>query len=135
MLVFVDESGDSGFKIASSKYFIIALVIFDDYEEADEARLIIKAVMKRVRQKPEFKFSKCKDDRKDEFFKAVRKCNFRIRYICFDKKKIYDDQLRRNSTKFYNYALKTVISNSGLDKAKIQYYVANTPCDLTTFHP
>ncbi len=36
MLVFIDESGDTGLKIdkGSSKYFVIALVIFEDHEEA-----------------------------------------------------------------------------------------------------
>ena len=36
MLVFIDESGDTGFKVkqGSSKYFIISLVIFEDNEEA-----------------------------------------------------------------------------------------------------
>ena len=36
MLVFIDESGDSGLKIGegSSRYFTVALVVFEDREEA-----------------------------------------------------------------------------------------------------
>ncbi len=36
MLVFIDESGDPGLNIegGSSKYFIVALVAFDDHDEA-----------------------------------------------------------------------------------------------------
>ncbi|MBI3313947.1 MAG: DUF3800 domain-containing protein [Candidatus Omnitrophica bacterium] len=39
MLVFIDESGDSGLKITegSSRYFSIALVVFEDREEAGSA--------------------------------------------------------------------------------------------------
>lgn len=36
MLVFIDESGDSGLKIeqGSSRYFTVALVVFEDLEES-----------------------------------------------------------------------------------------------------
>ena len=36
MLIFIDESGDPGLKIdaGSSRYFVIALVAFDDHDEA-----------------------------------------------------------------------------------------------------
>lgn len=36
MLVFIDESGDTGLKLdkGSSKYFVITLVTFEDNEEA-----------------------------------------------------------------------------------------------------
>lgn len=37
MLVFIDESGDTGLKIGqgSSRYFVISLVIFEDHKEAE----------------------------------------------------------------------------------------------------
>lgn len=36
MLIFIDDSGDSGLKIesGSSRYFTIGLVVFEDNEEA-----------------------------------------------------------------------------------------------------
>ncbi|NNN06950.1 MAG: DUF3800 domain-containing protein [Elusimicrobia bacterium] len=36
MLVFIDESGDTGLKVAqdSSEYFVVALVTFEDHDEA-----------------------------------------------------------------------------------------------------
>ncbi|MBD3338866.1 MAG: DUF3800 domain-containing protein [Candidatus Lokiarchaeota archaeon] len=39
MLVFVDESGDSGLKInkGSSKFFIVTLVLFEEDDEANAA--------------------------------------------------------------------------------------------------
>ena len=35
VLVFIDESGDTGLKVVagSSRYFVISLVIFEDHEE------------------------------------------------------------------------------------------------------
>ncbi len=37
MLVFIDESGDSGLRIdqGSSRYFVVSLIIFEDHEEAE----------------------------------------------------------------------------------------------------
>lgn len=44
MIVFIDESGDAGFKIGkgSSTFFVISLIIFDDELEAEETALRIK---------------------------------------------------------------------------------------------
>lgn len=44
MLIFIDDSGDPGFKLhkGSSNIFIIALVIFDDDLEAEKTSLSIK---------------------------------------------------------------------------------------------
>lgn len=43
MLVFVDESGDPGMKLegGSTPYFTVALVIFEDHEEATACDLRI----------------------------------------------------------------------------------------------
>ena len=95
-------------------------MIFDDYDEADKAREIIREVMQRVRHKPEFKFSSCNATNKDEFFQAIRVCKFRIRYICVAKKAIYDDKLSSNPANFYNHTLKKIIQASALCNAKIR---------------
>ena len=57
MLVLIDESGDAGFKLTrgSSSHFIVAMVIFDDFDEAERASAIIEAARTSLRIKPEFK--------------------------------------------------------------------------------
>lgn len=44
MLVFLDDSGDPGFKLdrGSSAFFVIACVIFEDKLDAEEVSLIMK---------------------------------------------------------------------------------------------
>ena len=44
MLVFIDDSGDPGFKIekGSSTHFVIAMVCFDDTLEAEKTTVAIK---------------------------------------------------------------------------------------------
>ena len=39
-LIFVDDSGDPGFKMGSSQYFVIACVVFDNEAEAALAAAI-----------------------------------------------------------------------------------------------
>lgn len=44
MLIFMDESGDIGFKLktASSRYFVLTIVIFDNLDAAEKANQAIK---------------------------------------------------------------------------------------------
>ena len=50
MLVFIDESGDSGLKIekGSSRYFTVSLVVFEDNDEALACDQRIKLVRKEL---------------------------------------------------------------------------------------
>ncbi len=63
-LVFIDDSGDPGFKLdrGSSKHFVIACIIFNDPLDAEEAALLIKKYRRGLgwRQDREFKFNKTK---------------------------------------------------------------------------
>jgi hypothetical protein len=70
MLVFIDESGDPGFRLekGSSSVFVAALVAFRDPAQARAAHATIEATAARLRIKPEFKFSKCRPEVRDAFF-------------------------------------------------------------------
>ena len=50
MLVFIDESGDSGLKVeaGSSRFFTVALVVFEDYEEANACDKRIELLAKEI---------------------------------------------------------------------------------------
>ena len=89
MLVFIDESGDSGFKLqkGSTTSFVVALVVFDENLDAEETALEIKKYRKKIgkTERFEFKFNKCNKELRIGFLKAVKKCNFRIRVIVFEK--------------------------------------------------
>ncbi len=51
MLIFIDDSGDPGFKFSkgSSFYFVICLVIFDDNLEAEKASITIKELRRELK--------------------------------------------------------------------------------------
>lgn len=111
MLIFIDESGDPGFKLAkgSTSHFVIVMVIFDNNSDAESTAAVIKQAYFDLGVKPEFKFSKSRDLVKDEFFNRIRNCKFRVRALVVDKEKIYSKNLRENDEKFYNYFIKLLI--------------------------
>jgi len=126
MIIFIDESGDSGFKIkkGSSKIFAIALVIFDDELEAEATALNIKRLRRRLNRSDryEFKFNKASKKERIEFLKVVQNCKFRIRAIVIEKEKIYSPNLRNYKDRFYNYVIKMVLkhNNKTIRNAKIK---------------
>jgi len=126
MLVFIDESGDPGFKLTkgSSLHFVIAMIIFTDELDAEETALKIKKLRKRMYKsdKFEFKFNKCSKEIRKTFLSEIKNCHFRIRAIVFDKKTVYSQHLRSNKEGFYNFALRQVLehNNNTIRNAKIR---------------
>ncbi len=116
MLVFIDDSGDPGFKLdkGSGKHFVIACVIFDDNLDAEETALKIKRLRRSLnwRDDHEFKFNKANKQIRLAFLNEVKGCKFRIRAIVADKSAIRSPELRTNKNKFYNYMIKEVLSKS-----------------------
>jgi hypothetical protein len=111
MHLFLDESGDTGFKFrrGSTLVFVIALVVVDDPTPLDQA-------VERLRQqytlpsRDEFKFSETADRLKERFFRGIQGHNFHIRAIVIDKTMIYSERLREKHW-FYNYVTKLVLKH------------------------
>lgn len=123
MLVFIDESGDAGFKLdrGSSTVFAVAMVMFDDGEAARSAAAAIEKVRAKWPAVREFKFSKSSNDVRDAFFEAVRGEAFRVRCIVVEKEKIYSPRLRSEKDEFYRFFVKSMLKfdNGRLDGAKV----------------
>jgi hypothetical protein len=115
MLVLIDESGDSGFKLTrgSSPLFVLGMVTFVDDLDAHSTSQIIGEARKRLKAFPEFKFSNSRDEIRDEFFKAIGGCKFTVRTVVVQKKFIYRDFLRENADNFYNFFVKCLLKNDG----------------------
>lgn len=111
-LIFIDESGDSGFKPASSACFVIALVIFDSNEEAQKTDNAIEKLRFSSGIKHEYKFSKTNDHFKEQFFECVKQFPFTVSAIIVTKNKIESRELRTNPKKFYNFFLKQILQKS-----------------------
>lgn len=117
MLVFIDDSGDPGFKIekGSSPIFVIVLVIFNDELEAEKTSLSIKELRRKlgVSDKYEFKFNKTNRKFRISFYSAVSRYKYKVRAIVADKKFIYSQRLRTKKENFYNYMIMQVLKHSG----------------------
>lgn len=113
MLVLIDESGDSGFKIAkgSSSHFVIVMVVFDDYEVAENTSNAINDTRTKLRFKTEFKFSNSSNAVRTGFFRSVSKYPFTVRALVADKSIIYSEKLRSEKESFYNYFVKSLLKN------------------------
>lgn len=115
MLVFIDESGDAGFKLdkGSTPIFVAAMVIFATAEDAARTAEAIENSRARQLHKPEFKFSKCSDDIRDEFCRTVARCPFSIRAIAVRKEVIYSPRLKADKERFYEYFVKQMMAWDG----------------------
>ncbi|MCX6734905.1 MAG: DUF3800 domain-containing protein [Candidatus Peregrinibacteria bacterium] len=126
MLVFIDDSGDPGFKLdkGSTKFFIISLVIFDDDLEAEKTAVAIKDLKRELKfhDKSEFKFYKSSKDVRQKFLNKVCGFQFRVRSLVVDKSIIRSKELRSNKNSFYGYVIKTALkySDGKIKNAKIK---------------
>ena len=91
-LVFIDESGDPGFKEKSSVSFSFALVVFENAEQAEEVEKAINHAAVLSRHLSEFKYSKTCNRVKDIFFHEISKCSFRAKVLYVNKMKITRDR-------------------------------------------
>lgn len=123
MLVFIDESGDAGFKVAagSSPVFALAMIIFDDHAEAARTQAVVATARVRLGVKPEFKFNKCRADLRDGFFDAISDHCFRVRAIVVKKDFIWSERLRSDVDSFHRFFLKTMMKfdDQALKEAKV----------------
>ena len=105
-MVFIDDSGDPGFKLdkGSTTHFVIALVIFNDELEAEKTAVAIKELRRQLKfpDEVEFKFNKSRRVVKTAFLRTVVKFDFKVRCLVIDKKIIRSEELRNNRNSFYS---------------------------------
>lgn len=117
MLVFIDESGDTGLKLedGSSRFFTVALVAFDEDDEAIACDWRIQLLKKELGFPPEYEFHfKRNSDRiRESFLKAVSPYGFFYYGIVINKdpKKLWGEGFK-NKESFYKYACSLVFENA-----------------------
>lgn len=115
MLVFIDESGDPGFKLqkGSSPFFVTSMVMFENGRTAAQTQEKISRLATELGIKPEFKFSKCCSDHRDSFFSTIAGCRFKCRFIVVDKSLIYPPHLMADKDSFYSFFLRMLLKHDG----------------------
>jgi hypothetical protein len=115
MLIFIDESGDSGLKIGagSSKYFTVVLVAFEDADEAlaMDARISLLRKEQGLPDDFEFHFSKMKPGHRRTFLQAIAPCSFFYFAIVINKAKLTGHQFQQKDS-FYKYTCGLIFENA-----------------------
>ena len=117
MLAFIDESGDSGLKLdeGSSRFFAVALVVFEEHDEALACDQRIELLRREIGWKTggEFHFKRNSDRIRRVFLEAVAPYNFFYYGIVINKdpKKLYGPGFRIKES-FYKYACGLVFENA-----------------------
>lgn len=117
MLVFIDESGDTGLKIAqgSSQFFCVALVFFEDHDEAVACDQRIQLLKKELswKEQSEFHFGRNSDKVRKLFLKTVAPYNFFYYGIVFNKNPgKLSNEVFKDRRSFYKYACGLVFENA-----------------------
>lgn len=123
-LIFIDDSGDPGFKKrVSSSNFILAAALFMD---PDTAKLVNDAIIEYRRSLGwrddyEFKFAKIRKDIIAKLLRKVANYDFRI-YAAYVNKADYSNLFRfcLDREKFYNWATKELLATMPLEEAKVK---------------
>jgi len=105
MIIFIDESGDPGFKTEkdSSPFLVISLLIFDNEEDSVETSQLIEAYRKKIKYTSsyEFKFRKTRKKIIVGLLESVKHCKFRIRSVILDKSQVKLSKEIRNKALYY----------------------------------
>ena len=111
-LIFIDDSGDPGFKFnkGSSDYLVIACVIFDTPVRAEYTAASIKILKENMgwKQEREFKFHRANDVQKISFFNTMKSHSFKIHAVITDKKNLHNRN-NHSSESFYGYMVKAAL--------------------------
>ena len=117
MLVFIDESGDTGLKLdkGSSRYFVISLILFEEKDEATACDNRIELLKRELRlgKSSEFKFNKLSMEKRIAFFKAMLPYSFFYFGVIIDKdlNKLSGDGFGLRES-FYRYSCSLVFENA-----------------------
>lgn len=115
MLLFIDESGDAGLKLdsGSSKYFVVALVAFEDHEEALAAtdRIVLLKREMGLPDRFEFHFNKMTPHDRRTFLSAIATYNFLYWGVVINKVKLSHRAFQFQES-LYHYACGLVFENA-----------------------
>lgn len=100
-LIFIDDSGDPGFKFnrGSSVFFAIACLVFKNAAEAEQVAEAIRKLKNDLgwNKFREFKFHRANDKQKDVFFEIISRFDFSVWSTIVNKKELVKNLQIRGS--------------------------------------
>ena len=120
--LFLDESGELGFKESSSKYFVITLLSCDEGEIYSLRRIIKKVrekiIKKKINKLPELKGNNSNDKIRTEILERFMKTKVEIFVTILEKSKVYE-YLKDKKNKLYNYISNLILNECSFDNPSV----------------
>src|SRR3989344_2600599 len=120
--IFLDESGELGFKESSSKYFVITLLSCDEGEIYILRRIVKKVrgkiIKKKIKKFPELKGNNSNDKIRTEILQRFMKTKAEIFVIILEKSKVYE-YLKGKKNKLYNYISNLILNECSFDNPSV----------------
>ena len=120
--IFLDESGELGFKDLSSKYFIITLLSCDEGEIYALRRIIKKVrqkiIKKKLKRYPELKGNNSSNSIRKDVLERFKNTNSEIFVVILEKSKVYE-YLREKKNKLYNYISNLILNECSFDNPSV----------------
>jgi hypothetical protein len=121
MFVYLDESGDTGFRFeqGSSRYFVVMLLLVDDPIPLQTAVGDLRDRLGFAADN-EFKFYSSSHDVRLSFLRMLRRQDFVVRALVIDKTRMTRPHMRKRET-FYNYLVRMILEhdNSTISDAMV----------------
>ncbi|MBR0403185.1 DUF3800 domain-containing protein [Candidatus Saccharibacteria bacterium] len=120
-LIFIDDSGDPGFKSVSSVNFVMACAVFIDPKMATKLNADITNYRRSLnwQDKHEFKFNKTPKTIIKDFLHLANKYDFQIYGVYLDKTKYLGLLQIVDSGELYNWAIKELLESIPLKEASV----------------
>jgi hypothetical protein len=120
--VFIDDSGDPGFKDSSSSHFVIACAVFIDKQVATDATDAIRALRRSLGWGDfhEFKFSSTRKDIVKSFIRQLSDFDYKIRAVYIDKRTINMERYMADQFSLYTRTIKELLSRSSVSNAAVR---------------
>lgn len=114
MHIFVDDSGDGGFKLdrGSSAFLVMAAAVFPDPKEIEHLARCLSDCRAACSHQREFKFTKTSKKVRASFFSHIRPVDFHVRAIIIDKRNIHSPKLRSDPPLFKSWAIRQLLSKT-----------------------
>lgn len=114
MHVFIDDSGDGGFKFGngSSSHLVMAACVFRDPKQIEQLAARTERCKHAMSHFHELKYSNCREKVRDQFFACIADVDFKVRAIVIDKTRIYSSKLRSDPPALKSYAIRQLLTKS-----------------------
>lgn len=101
--IFIDESGDLGFKSSSSNYFIIVAISVTNPKRLDNlVKNTYRKYKRRIYKSNELKATKTPDDIKRDIILKLQKIDYNVFAIVFDKSNVYKLDFQNDKNILYD---------------------------------